>query len=72
MKCVQTRTGGIQSWWDVWSGHKKSKNQNIKIGACGGWNTKITYIEDYVQNFKVLQQELSEQRRFEDGPRNKL
>jgi hypothetical protein len=48
----------------VWSGHKKSENQNIKIGACGGWSTKITYIEDYVQNFKALQEELSEQRRL--------
>ena len=46
---------------DVWLRHKKSENQNIRIGAPGGWSTKVTYIEDYVQNFKVLHEELSEQ-----------
>jgi len=46
---------------DVWFRHKKSENQNIKIGPRGGWSTKITYIEDYVQDFKALHEELSEQ-----------
>jgi len=45
----------------VWSGHQNSENQNIKIEAHGGWSTKITHIEDCVQMFKVVQEELSEQ-----------
>ena len=56
----------------MWSGHKKSENQNIKIEACGGWSTKITHIKNCVQIFKVVQEELSKQQHFKDGPQNKL
>jgi len=57
---------------DVWFRHKKSENQNIKIGPRGGWSTKITYIKDYVQNFKVLHEELNEQWHFEGKLQNQL
>ena len=36
---------------DVWFRHKKSENQNIKIGPPGCGSTKIIYIEVYVQKF---------------------
>jgi myosin heavy subunit len=36
------------------------------------WSTKITHIEDCVQIFKAVQEELSQQQCFEDGPQNKL